>query len=183
MLKGQNRKVKSGAKTGYSNSGQVCSNTQETYSSSRKTYSKKKSCFTLSGVRSVGLGACSVSAGVCFSTLLALGFVALNPTANSVNALTSTELESGSLTSSVSISFAPASGSTTLSPTSAAGTSGLISVLANVGVTNSGGYSVYLGGNSTNLVGKNTNNSIVIPGVSGEVEFNNLHDKHYTLLS
>lgn len=95
--------------------------------------------------------------------------------ASVANALTAEDLESGSLTSSVSISFAPASGNTTLSPTDASGASGLISVLANVGVSNSGGYSVYLGSSSPNLVGRK-DSSVVIPGVSGEVSFSDLQD-------
>lgn len=108
--------------------------------------------------------------------LLAIGVMALNPMVGSAaNALAAEEPEGGALTSSVSISFAPASGNTTLSPSGAAGASGLISVLANVGVANSGGYSVYLGSSSANLVGRN-NNSVVIPGVAGEVNFDNLQD-------
>lgn len=108
--------------------------------------------------------------------MLGLGVLLVNPVfSSSASALTTDELESGALTSAVSIAFAPASGNTALSPTDASGASGLISVLANVSVTNSGGYSVYLGSNSSNLVGKN-NNANVIPGVSGEVSFDNLQD-------
>ena len=107
--------------------------------------------------------------------LVGLGLLAINPARESVNALTAEELTSGSLTSAVNISFAPTSGNTTLSPTNAAGASGLISVLANVGVTNSGGYSVYLGSSDTNLVGVR-NKDVIIPGVSGEVSFENLQD-------
>lgn len=107
--------------------------------------------------------------------LVGLGLLAINPACENVHALTAEELTSGSLTSAVNISFAPTSGNTTLSPTNAAGASGLISVLANVGVTSSGGYSVYLGSSDTNLVGVR-NKDVTIPGVSGEVSFENLQD-------
>ncbi len=50
-----------------------------------------------------------------------------------------------------------------------------VSVLASVGVSNSGGYSVYLGSNDTNLVGVKDRTSF-IPGVSGVVSFDNLQD-------
>ena len=104
-----------------------------------------------------------------------LGLLAVNPTCENVQAYSLEEREEGSAVSSVSISFSPSSGSATLSPTAASGASGLVSVLASVGVSNSGGYSVYLGSNDTNLVGVKDRNSF-IPGVSGVVSFDNLQD-------
>lgn len=110
----------------------------------------------------------------CLSLLL-LTILAINPASAQANALTEEERTEGSLASTINISFTPTSGNTALSPTDAAGASGLISVLANIDVENSGGYSVYLGSNDTNLVGTR-NKDILIPGVSGEVSFDNLQD-------
>lgn len=126
-------------------------------------------------VKDAGVTVGRIAGRISCLGLVGLGLLAINPACESVNALTAEELANGSLTSAVNISFAPTSGNTTLSPTNAAGASGLISVLANVGVTNSGGYSVYLGSSDTNLVGVR-NKDVTIPGVSGEVSFENLQD-------
>jgi uncharacterized protein (TIGR02145 family) len=126
-------------------------------------------------VKDVGVTVGRIAGRISCLGLVGLGLLTINPACGNVHALTTEELTSGLLTSAVNISFAPTSGNTTLSPTNAAGASGLISVLANVGVTNSGGYSVYLGSSDTNLVGAR-NKDVTIPGVSGEVSFENLQD-------
>ncbi len=126
-------------------------------------------------VKDVGVTIGRIAGRISCLGLVGLGLLAISPACENVHALTTEELTNGSLTSAVNISFAPTSGNTTLSPTNAAGASGLISVLANVGVTNSGGYSVYLGSSDTNLVGAR-NKDVTIPGVSGEVSFDNLQD-------
>jgi len=110
--------------------------------------------------------------------LLLLAFLAINPiTSSSVNALEGDNGGEGTneanhdnqiattadTPSTVGISFSPASGSASLSPTTSAGQSAQVNVLATVNVQNSGGYSVYLKSSSVNLVGaKNSNN--IIPG-------------------
>ncbi len=63
--------------------------------------------------------------------------------------------------STVGISFSPASGSTALTPTTAAGQSAQVNVLASVNVSNSGGYAVYLKGSSVNLVGQKDSNNVI----------------------
>ena len=63
--------------------------------------------------------------------------------------------------STVGISFSPASGSTALTPTTAAGQSAQVNVLVSVNVSNSGGYAVYLKGSSVNLVGQKDSNNVI----------------------
>ncbi len=65
------------------------------------------------------------------------------------------------ISSTVGISFSPASGSTALTPTTAAGQSAQVNVLASVNVSNSGGYAVYLKGSSVNLVGQKDSNNVI----------------------
>lgn len=115
--------------------------------------------------------------------LILLAFLAINPVVSSVYAeevinekdTASDEKVSvqADIPSAVSISFAPSSGSASLSPTTSAGQSAQINVLATVGVQNSGGYSVYVKSNTQNLVGKNSSAN-VIPGISGTVTYDNL---------
>lgn len=75
--------------------------------------------------------------------------------------------------STMSISFSPVAGSASLSPTTSAGQSAQIKVLATVNVRESGGYSVYVKSNSQNLVGiKDAKN--IIPGIQGSATYTNL---------
>ncbi len=156
MLKRHNKNSNSSREQSYSQPGKV-------YSASRKTCSRKISCFSVAGV-------CCKLSGVC---LFLLTFLLINPATTSVSALEAESLaQSETTTSTVNISFSPTSGTASLTPTSSAGASALISVKATVGVENSGGYSVYLGGNSTNLVGAKTGQTI--PGISGSATYGNL---------
>ncbi len=77
------------------------------------------------------------------------------------------------ISSTVGISFSPASGSTALTPTTAAGQSAQVNVLASVNVSNSGGYAVYLKGNSVNLVGQKDSNN-VIAGISATKTYDDM---------
>ena len=104
--------------------------------------------------------------------LLALGLLAANPIAgNAVYAFDSapddggtgnagSNTDSSTITSSVNIAFTPESGSASLTPISADGASARYSIKATVGVENSGGYTVYLGSNKSELTGKNTGATI-----------------------
>lgn len=118
--------------------------------------------------------------------LVALGFMLVNPVARlEARAVEGEEdalaIEDGEIDeataheaaiSTVNIAFSPSSGSTSLTPTTEAGLSALVSVVANVDIENSGGYSVYLGSSSVNLVGAQTGQTI--PGVAGSTTFDNL---------
>jgi uncharacterized protein (TIGR02145 family) len=64
------------------------------------------------------------------------------------------------LISTVNIAFTPESGSTSLTPISANGASARYSIKATVGVENSGGYTVYLGSNKSELTGRNSGATI-----------------------
>lgn len=75
--------------------------------------------------------------------------------------------------STISISFSPISGSASLSPTTSAGQSAQIKVLATINVRESGGYSVYVKSNSQNLVGQKSSANI-IPGIQGGATYANL---------
>ena len=75
--------------------------------------------------------------------------------------------------STVGISFSPASGSTSLTPTTATGQSAQVNVLARVNVSNSGGYAVYLKGSSVNLVGQKDSNN-VIAGISAAKTYDDI---------
>lgn len=74
--------------------------------------------------------------------------------------------------STINIAFAPSSGSASLTPTTSAGQSAQINVLATVSVQNSSGYSVYVKSDTQNLVGEKTGG--LIPGVSGTATYDNL---------
>ena len=76
------------------------------------------------------------------------------------------------LTSTVSFSFGEPVGVTTLTPVSAEGASARYSVKATVGVENSGGYTVYLGSNKSELTGKNS--GATIDGVNSSSSYEDL---------
>lgn len=152
---------------------------RESYSSVRKTCFEKISCFSRAGVRSSVSQLCFLTGGVCLSGLLLFTFLAINPMSTSVYAEGDTTEEDydidthATTVSTVGISFSPAAGSTSLTPTTSAGQSAQINVLATVNVQNSGGYSVYLKSNTQNLVGQNHPTNVV-PGIQGERSYDNL---------
>ena len=106
--------------------------------------------------------------------LLLLTFLLINPTTTSVYAFDSAPDDSGTgntdntgnsssfstIISTVNIAFTPESGSASLTPIFADGASAKYSIKATVGVENSGGYTVYLGSNKSELTGKNTGATI-----------------------
>ena len=106
--------------------------------------------------------------------LLALGLALINPVAgDSVSAVGEDEpVVQNFQDLAVSIAFSPTAGAAQLTPVTSAGAKGLISVKGTVNVSQSGGYSVYLGSDSTNLVGLKT--AQVIPGISGVVSYENI---------
>ncbi len=117
--------------------------------------------------------------------LLLLAFLLVNPLGSlSASALegeeeggVSTEIgepaeQAETLISTVNIAFAPESGSASLTPISADGASAKYSIKATVGVENSGGYTVYLGSNKSELTGKNT--GATINGVTSSATYEEL---------
>ena len=118
--------------------------------------------------------------------LLLLTFLLVNPTTTSVYAFDSAPDDSGTgntgntdsnsssstITSTVNIAFTPESGSASLTPISADGASARYSIKATVGVENSGGYTVYLGSNKSELTGKNT--GATINGVTSSAAYEEL---------
>ncbi len=103
--------------------------------------------------------------------LFFLTFLLINPTTTSVYAFDSAPDDSGTgntgsdsgsstITSTVNIAFTPESGSASLTPISADGASARYSIKATVGVENSGGYTVYLGSNKSELTGRNSGATI-----------------------
>ena len=132
-------------------------------------------------VKNVGRTAGSAS-GV---GLLLLAFLLVNPLVG----LSASALEGGeeggvstevgepmalaeTLISTVNIAFTPESGSASLTPISADGASAKYSIKATVGVENSGGYTVYLGSNKSELTGKNT--GVTINGVTSSSTYEEL---------
>lgn len=92
---------------------------------------------------------------------------------NSVNAVGDGEASTQELQdSAVSIAFSPTAGAAQLTPVNSAGVKALISVKGTVSVTQSGGYGVYLGSDSTNLVGSRT--AQIIPGIAGVVSYDDI---------
>jgi uncharacterized protein (TIGR02145 family) len=79
---------------------------------------------------------------------------------------------SSTITSTVNIALTPESGSASLTPISADGASARYSIKATVGVENSGGYTVYLGSNKSELTGKNT--GATINGVTSSATYEEL---------
>lgn len=106
--------------------------------------------------------------------LLALTFFLVSPIAatpdkaHAVDADQDSKLSVGETPSTVNLSFAPASGSGSVTPNASTGAKAQTNVIANIDVSNSSGYSVYLGSNSSNLVGKD--NKHTVPGVSGPLK-------------
>lgn len=76
------------------------------------------------------------------------------------------------VTSTVSFAFGEPVGVTTLTPVSESGASARYSVKATVGVENSGGYTVYLGSNKSELTGKNS--GATINGVTSSISYEDL---------
>ena len=164
MLKRHNKNSNSLRRGLYSSLEQSYSPLRKVCSARRKTYSRKISCFSIAG-------ACCKLSGVC---LLLLASLLVNPTTTSVYAFDSAPDDSGTgntgstgsnsssstITSTVNIAFTPESGSASLTPISADGASAKYSIKATVGVENSGGYTVYLGSNKSELTGKNTGETI-----------------------
>ncbi len=115
--------------------------------------------------------------------LLLLTFLLINPATTSVYAFDSTPDDSGTgntgsdsgsstITSTVNISFTPESESASLTPISADGASARYSIKATVGVENSGGYTVYLGSNKSELTGRNS--GATINGVNSSATYEEL---------
>lgn len=115
--------------------------------------------------------------------LLLLAFLVVNPVRSSAYAEEELADDDSNLdaglsaqaadASTVGISFSPTAGSASLSPTTSAGQSAQIKVLATVNVQNSGGYSVYVKSNSQNLVGQKSSAN-TIPGLQGSSTYANL---------
>ena len=164
MLKHYNKNSNSLREKPYSSSEQSCSQPRKVYFAFGKTYSRKISCFSIARV-------CCKLSGVC---LFLLASLLINPTTTSAYAFDSAPDDSGTgntgntdsnsssstITSTVNIAFTPESGSASLTPISADGASAKYSIKATVGVENSGGYTVYLGSNKSELTGKNTGATI-----------------------
>lgn len=74
--------------------------------------------------------------------------------------------------SNVGISFNPVSGSASLTPTNAEGASAKINVSADVSISNTGGYTIYLSGKNAALTGNKTGQTI--PATSTTTTFANL---------
>ncbi len=85
---------------------------------------------------------------------------------------TGSNSSSSTIVSTVNIAFTPESGSASLTPISADGASAKYSIKATVGVENSGGYTVYLGSNKSELTGKNT--GATINGVNSSATYEEL---------
>ncbi len=129
-----------------------------------------------SGISSSGKVSCLL--------LLFLTFLLINPTTTPAYAYydgapddsgtgnTSSDANPSTITSSVNIAFTPESGSASLTPISADGASAKYSIKATIGVENSGGYTVYLGSNKSELTGKNT--GATINGVTSSVTYEEL---------
>lgn len=117
--------------------------------------------------------------------LLVLGMVLVNPVAGAVYA---DEDMSGGVSNDigyddqimstaatnpgVTISFSPVSGSASLTPTTTDGALAKINVTASIQITDTGGYTIYLGGENAALTGKQT--GAVIPGASAPTTFYNM---------
>lgn len=72
----------------------------------------------------------------------------------------------------VNISLPPTSGSASLTPTNSTGASARVDVKANINVTNTGGYSIYISGQNANLTGEKTGQ--IIPAATTATTFANL---------
>lgn len=111
----------------------------------------------------------------CISLLL-LTFLLVNPLiSGSASALESEENEvspQATMISDVNVSFSPTSGSASLTPVTEEGTKARTAVKANVSISNSGGYSVYLSSKTPGLIGKNSGE--MIAGVDGSSTFDSL---------
>ncbi len=114
-------------------------------------------------VKGVGRIAGSTS---CVSLLL-LAFLLVNPlVGSSASALEGGEggEDSGGVAAQsddgVVISFSPASGAASLTPTTADGTSAKINISANIKIASTGGYTIYLGGKNAALTGERTGETI-----------------------
>ncbi len=116
--------------------------------------------------------------------LFLLTFLLINSTTTSVYAYydgapddsgtgnTGSDSGSSTITSTVNIAFTPEDGSASLTPITADGASAKYSIKATVGVENSGGYTVYLGSNKSELTGKNT--GATINGVTSSAAYEEL---------
>ena len=114
--------------------------------------------------------------------LLLLAFLLVNPLVGlSASALEGSEdvgdsgesaAQAEVVTSTVSFAFGDPVGVTTLTPVSESGASARYSVKATVGVENSGGYTVYLGSNKSELTGKNS--GVTINGVTSSSSYESL---------
>lgn len=111
----------------------------------------------------------------CISLLL-LAFLLVNPLiGGSASALEGEENEvspQATTISDVNISFSPTSGSASLTPVTEEGVKARTSVKANVSISNSGGYSVYLSSKTPGLIGKNSGE--MIAGIDGSSTFDTL---------
>lgn len=111
----------------------------------------------------------------CISLLL-LAFLLVNPLiSSSASALEGEENEvslQATTISDVNISFSPTSGSASLTPVTEEGVKARTSVKANVSISNSGGYSVYLSSKTPGLIGKNSGE--MIAGIDGSSTFDTL---------
>ncbi len=113
--------------------------------------------------------------GVSCAGLLALTFMLINPSTRlEANAIEKSQgIETQKIAASeVNISFTPPSGEASLTPIAETGTKTQMSVLANVDVVSSGGYSVYIGSSQTHLAGRRTGQTI--PGVGNPAGFDDL---------
>lgn len=108
--------------------------------------------------------------------VLVLGMALLNPLVGTSVYAEETEdygVDAQTLTgSTVNISFSPTSGSASLTPITEAGTAARMTILANVEISNSGGYGVYLSSKSGNLTG--VKSGAKIGGIVGSSTFENL---------
>lgn len=111
----------------------------------------------------------------CSLSLLLLGFLAINPATTAAYAEevpNAPAVQSEAISSSVNFSFSDPTGITSLTPTSQDGAVAQYTVRATIDVENSGGYTVYLGGKTANLVGKQT--GAIIPAVTAQTNYENM---------
>lgn len=158
-------------------------------------------CFEKISYKSCGKVNCGSLGKVSCVLLLLLTFLAINPVTNSSvfaeedaysdanesydeNAADSgnsgaddeddtMRLSATSTESAVDMSFLPITYYASLSPTSSSTKSAQINASVTINVRDSGGYAVYLKGNSANLVGQ-TNNNNIIPGAATAKTYANM---------
>ncbi len=105
----------------------------------------------------------NAAGGISCLCLLLLTFSLINPFANlpasAIEEASQADSEQSFVSSSIEIEFLPVTSPSPITPTTPEGVSAQATVRSNIGIKNSGGYSIYLGG-SGELVGQKTGATI-----------------------